>query len=470
MSKEKDVTKVHVVDVVHHGSKIVLPEDLAITDAIDVLKRKAVEEEEFVNTRERIMVFPWDGALALRKAIEKQFGVALQNSGFFGAQQFAVESGVNETIQVPWGSFSLPGVEGEVACSADFYDERLVFEVRAQVKRKHEKVIQNLIRLTREIAGQESIYRGKAFKMKFRKNGDIDKMAQPRFMELSNVESAIFSDELQREIDTNILAPIRYSEVVRKAGTPLKRGALLAGKFGVGKTLLAQNTAREATKNGWTFLYCEDVSELADAIQFAQAYQPCVIFVEDIDRVTSGSRNGNMNEILNTLDGIGTKGSEIFTIMTTNSVETINPAVLRPGRVDVLLFVDPPDEAAVTKLIRTYGRNLIAKNADLTEVGTLLKGRIPAEIREVVERAKLNSIARNKGVEGQVNGNDLADAARTFIKSKERLAPPVSPDGKEFVREFGRGLGEEMFSGMANFLQNTHDNGLPGKEARATSK
>jgi|SRR5579872_360598 len=455
---EKHVEEVHVIDVIRHGTQLVLPDDLDVEAAIRVLQRKQQQEEEMINTSERVMVFPWDGALALRKALEMHFGVALQNSGFFGARQFAVESGVNETVQVPWGSFSLPGIEGDVSCSADFFENRLVFEVRAEVKRKYEPVIKQLVALTRDIANRESIYRGKAFRMKFRlDDGQVDKKAQPKFMDLSNVEQVIFSDELQEEIDTNILAPILYSDAVRAAGTPLKRGALLAGKFGVGKTLLAANTAKAAVENDWTFLYCEDVREISDAVQFAQAYQPCVIFAEDADRATSGSRTTNMDTILNTLDGIGTKGSEIFVILTTNAVENINPAVLRPGRIDALLFVDPPDELAVTKLIRAYGRDLVAPGENLSEVGVLLRGRIPAEIREVVERAKLNTISRTSGIGGPITGKDLVAAAKTFIKAKERLAPTSSDaDGNAAMRFFGEGFAKVFATTLAEYLQQQH--------------
>lgn len=282
-------------------------------------------------------------------------------------------------------------------------------------------------------------------------------------MDLRNIEPTIFSADLQREIDTNIMAPIRFPDAVRAAGTPLKRGVLMAGRYGVGKTLLSANVAKEATENGWTFLYCEDVRELPDALQFATAYQPCVIFAEDVDRVTAGDRTSELDEILNQIDGIGTKGAEILTILTTNAVEKIHPAMLRPGRIDVPLFVDPPDPDAVIQLVRMYGRDLIGEGEDLSEVGAVLQGRIPAVIREVVERSKLENISRTKGKGGKVSAEDITAAARTYLKAEERLQPPQAADGASTMEAFGRGMGEAIAVPIAQFLQKPqvvpHSNG-----------
>src|SRR5438132_31395 len=81
------------------------------------------------------------------------------------------------------------------------------------IKREHVREITVLIDLTRKIAAEKSTYRGQAIRMKFRTSqGVVDKNAQPKFMDLANVEPVIFSAPLQDEIDTNIMAPILYSD------------------------------------------------------------------------------------------------------------------------------------------------------------------------------------------------------------------------------------------------------------------
>jgi ATP-dependent 26S proteasome regulatory subunit len=120
-----------------------------------------------------------------------------------------------------------------------------------------------------------------------------------------------------------------------------------------------------------------------------------------------------MDALLNTLDGVDTKGKEIITVFTTNHIETINPAILRMGRVDTCVRVDPPDASAAVKLVQKYGRGLINSQTNFNEVGKKLAGRIPAFIREVTERAKIAAIARLKGgnITGKVLEADIMAAA-----------------------------------------------------------
>lgn len=449
--EKKQPPPIHVAAVVRHGDKLVLPANAKIRDMIKVLERWEADEETQIVVQEKMPVSPWDGGIALGKAIEQLFGVMLQTSipGMWGPeppQQIAVECGVGKTVQVPWGGFSLPNIDGQIQCAAAWGDNRtIVFQFVAKIRKKHEPAIRELMKLTRELAQTESIYQKQAIRVRFfDESGDRDPLMMPKFMDLSKVEPTIFADSLQREIDTNIMSLLRHSDKVRAAGTPLKRGVLMCGTYGVGKTLLSANIAKVATENNWTFVYVENVQELPDAIKFAQVYQPCVIFAEDVDRVTGGDRSEALDEILNHLDGISTKGAEILTVLTTNDVGVINPAMLRPGRIDVPLFVDPPDAVAVQKLIRMYGKN-IDPTEDLAEVGVLLEGKIPAVIREVVERSKLEVISRTKGGDDTIRAIDLIGAAQTYLKAQQRLRPPVV-DRLEKYEAVGVGLAKGLTS------------------------
>src|SRR5262249_43736373 len=157
----------------------------------------------------------------------------------------------------------------------------------------------------------------------------------------------------------------------------------------------------KAVRNGWTFIYLDTVLDLKRGLDFAARYAPAVLFAEDIDRVVDGERSVSLDEILNTIDGVDTKNGEIITVFTTNHVEKINPAMLRMGRLDALIHVAPPDAKAAERLVQLYSRGLLEDNCDLTEVGKMLSGKIPAFIREVTERAKIATIAR-------VGGPDIA--------------------------------------------------------------
>jgi transitional endoplasmic reticulum ATPase len=196
---------------------------------------------------------------------------------------------------------------------------------------------------------------------------------------------------------------------------------LLEGPYGTGKTLAATVTAKKCEANGWTFITVGRVTALEGALQFAVAYQPCVVFVEDIDREMAGERTAQMDDILNKIDGIISKGAEIMVVLTSNAAENINRAMLRPGRLDAVLHIGPPDADAVQKLLRVYGRKLIKPGEDLTQAGLALAGRIPAVIREVVERSKLYAIGRAPGADFYLTDMDIVRSAAGMAHHLELL-------------------------------------------------
>jgi transitional endoplasmic reticulum ATPase len=461
---------VHVAEVVRHGTSIVLPTGVSYGDAIDILAQKKEEEEQEISFTEKILAFPWDAALALKKALDQKFGIAMQQEDFFsGARMISIESGPNgEAIPVPWGTFTAPGIDGSISCSAAIHEGRLIFELVANVKRKHQSTIQEVAALTRDILTRDSIYRGKAFEMKFRdENGNVDKMAQPKFMDVSKTEKLIFSRFIEEEIKTNILTPIRHASVLRANDMPVSRKVLAAGEFGTGKTLLARNVAQVATDQGWTFVYAK-AEEFTDALEFAKGYSPAVVFVEDIDRTTSGQRDKQLDNLSYALDGINNKGVEIITIMTTNKPGEINKVILRAGRTDIAIFLDTPDPEAVTRLVRSYGKDSIAADEDLVAVGEVLAGQIPAVIREVVERSKLRSIARTDGQQVTISADDLVFTAKSYLSAQERLAGPET-EKADYLKTFGQGIGEAIATGVAGHLAQVHlANSQNGHHAPAT--
>jgi transitional endoplasmic reticulum ATPase len=419
--------KVHIAEVIRHGEQLIIPKAMTIQDAIALLMRQAKYEDETVDIKEDIDCFLWDGALALSKAMARKFGFASAEvipGGFFRPDQkpqmISVNVEFNRTVLVPWGRFTLPGVEGHIETTYNHKDGKIIFSIKSTVRRKYEEVIRELVSLTREIVKNESIYRGKAIRIRFKDDhGNNEAMPTPFFLDLTRVneKELIFSEDVQNAIETSIFTPVEQSKKCREYRIPLKRGVLLSGPYGTGKTLAAYVTAKKCDKNNWTFLYCERANELGEMVRFAKQYEPAVIFCEDIDREVEGERTVEMDDILNIVDGIESKNSEIMIILTTNHVEKIAKAMLRPGRLDAVINVLPPDAKAVEKLVRLYGRELIAVEDDLSKVGEVLKGRIPAVIRECVERSKLAAIKRagdNLSGSMKITADDLHEAALTM--------------------------------------------------------
>lgn len=442
--------EVRDVGVEFRGDKIILPEREGIPmpypTAISWLQRKQQEEEMTVKVIHTLECSPLDGAVSFHRALSEKYGWTnlLPTPGFFGSTppvMVGVAIAPGKTIQVPIGNVEVPGIDGELHISMNA-NPRPQFVLVANVKRKHEYLINEIMSLARKMLRENSIYKGSAIKLSFeweRKGENWHPVTHaPRFMDLdpSLEASLIFGEKVAGDLNIGLFTPIEQTAACRRYGVPLKRGVLLSGPYGTGKTLTANITALKAVRNGWTFIYLDSVKDLKRGLEFAAQYGPAVLFAEDIDRVVAGERSVELDEMLNTLDGIDTKSGEIITVFTTNHIEKINPAMLRMGRLDALIEVAPPDADAAARLVKLYSRGLLEDSADLTLVGERLAGKIPAFIREVTERAKIAAISRLQGepIEGKVQQADLLTAAHA-METHNALINPEKGDGKTNLPE-----------------------------------
>lgn len=441
------------VAVVRRGHEIVLPEGMGYNQGIEWLQRRRDEDEKIVAVQEDVDAYPMEGGYAFMRALQRTYGFTslINTPTMFGPkppQLIGLEIGIGETAQVPWGRMQVPDVEGWIGTTIATKDnDRFVFRIVGEVKQKEKHKVAALAALTRKIVAEESIYRGQAIRVKFQDPTEetADPYISPRFMDTSGVRAneLVFSDEVMEQVNTSLFTPIERTELCRKYGIPRKRGVLLEGPYGTGKTLTAFVTAAKAVQNGWTFVYLDNVAQLKQAIMFAKQYEPAVIFAEDIDQVIGDQdRDEETNEILNTIDGVISKTSEILVCLTTNHVETINQAMLRPGRLDAVISVRPPDATAAEKLIRLYARGLLEKKQDLSGVGELIAGQQPAVIREAVERAKLRAVARLKEGEAlTLRAADLELASKSMLSHLELLVP-LEEDGRSDVEKAADSLAD----------------------------
>lgn len=419
------------------GTKLIIPEGLALRDLLVMVKRMiADEEQEYVVHLDYDFILP-EGMVAFDQAMSDVFGWSLgvTTQSFFGKnppQKVSLEIGPNKTIQATFGPVATPGIDGQLVVGSYMKDGLPRMRLSVQVLNKQRNRIDLLNTRIRDLVKNNSIYRGQAIYLPV-VEGDLDEHPPqdffPRFLDLSevNVNELVFSSETAAIIEDNVFGPIRNTQEFRNAGIPLKTGILMEGPYGCGKTLTALALAKTAVQNGWTFFLVKDARHLKTTLDFASNYQPAVVFCEDIDRVmedTMGSRTESIDSILNTIDGIMAKSSEMMVVLTTNHVEKISKAMLRPGRLDVVVSITPPDAGAVEKLLRQYARGLIPVNEDLTKVCQRLEGQIPAMVREVVERSKRSAIAQGqKMVNGEIviRAIDLERAAAGLMRHLELL-------------------------------------------------
>lgn len=433
--------EVHVAEIVHHGEQLILPENMGMDDAIDLIKRRKRYLEEEVEMVEVFNVFPWDGAYSLNTVLTKKFGwsPAEATPSFFESnppKMVTIDIDHDKKATIPFGRFSLPNVDGHIDCSATRKNGRVVFAIEATVLRKDEQTIKELFAELHAELKVSSIYRGKAFKLRFRdERGRQIAVPEPKFMDTTDIDEGmlVYPHETQMAIETNLFTPIQRIRDCIANDIPVKRGVLLGGTFGTGKTMAAKVASKYAVQNGLTYLYVTRADELSDAIEFAKMYcdPACVIFCEDIDRAMkadNSERTVEIDDILNIIDGIDTKASNIITVLTTNDLKSITPAMLRPGRLDAVIDVLPPDAAAAQKLVRLYGADAIPADEDLTEVGKTLDGVIPAVIAEVVKRAKLAQLRLQESgtLVTSLTSTALLDASKSMRSQLDLLYRPVA--------------------------------------------
>jgi len=453
------------------GRSITLPAEptpMSVKDAAKALAQKAEEEEMKVTVAEAVDTLPWDGAQAFAKAIDDLFGWRImreRNVGFFKIPPTirSIKTGPDpdETIQVFWGDIHIPNIDETLRTSVERKDGRLIFQVSGEIRKKNRHILEMLMALTRIYAQDKSIYKGKAFSIEIDDSGKMTEK-EPVFLKLNPhmEDELIFSQAVKDQLDINLFMPIKHTQTARQLGVPLKRGILLEGPYGVGKTMAAAATASIAVRSGWTYITINRVSGLHQVLEFARRYAPCVIFAEDIDRVISGEeRTVKIDDILNTLDGVSGKTHEVITVLTSNHVDRVNKAMLRPGRLDAIITITPPDEEAAEKLMRSYSRGLIKPSAKLTKSREAVAGRIPAVIREVVERAKLAAVLRcNGAIPTELTDEDLVKSANSMAAHLELMRKPEQ-EAATAHEQLGRALADVLegvlYKRDTNFLDPT---------------
>jgi transitional endoplasmic reticulum ATPase len=476
--------------VKRQGDQIILPEGMSSADAIRAIKRHDEDQARIIDINEKMECFPIEGAYALHKALSTIYRWVdmVPTPSFFGNRpphmlQVPVDH-LGKVISVPWGRLEVAKFEGGWLSAGAVFDKgRWVFSLCGQVQRKFQDEVLKISTLIRKILLEESLYKGKAIKVDF-DGADPDSFDPtkevPSFVDATKIraEDLMLNKDTMDLVDSAVLTPLRSSNMCRKLGIPLKRGVLASGRYGTGKTLLGSVVAKVGTENGWTFIYLSKVTGLAEALLFAKQYAPSIVFAEDVDQYVGTTRDGDVNDVLNTIDGIELKGVELMTILTTNHVENINPAMLREGRMDAIIHFDVPNEATTKRLLVKYGRGLIDNAVQLDNVAKLLTSAqsIPARIREVVERAKLSAIRRMKHESDKLslNENDLMIAAKGVIgqaPSNLRKSPEIV--WSMVANQIGRTIGDMVGQGIieaSSALKSANESPRPIVEGEIVNK
>ena len=400
-------------DVVFDGTRFVIPLQIkSLRQAAKELAKRADAEEEITSMSATFPYRPWDMAAAVTKAIRIAFGfssgVTIQT--FFGKilPEFrTIPVGVNETMQVPWGAITMPGLGDNTMHLADMADRELgpVGYISWEIAQKHRNVANGFFALVRKILDEESIYRGHA----------IDGAPMPNYFDTKGVDPAdvVYTSEVMRQLEANVWSPIRHAEQLKALGQPGKRSVLFEGPYGTGKTLGAALTAQVAVENGWTFLICRPgVDDLHRTLQTARMYQPSVVFFEDLDTVGGGDNDKDqVTRILDSFDGMQTKDLNMLLVLTTNHADKIHKGMIRPGRLDAVIHIGAMERDGVERLTKRVIGTALAEDVDFDAVFASMQGYMPAFVREALDRAVRYSVARNNGTLSRIDTEDLVLAA-----------------------------------------------------------
>jgi cell division protease FtsH len=244
-------------------------------------------------------------------------------------------------------------------------------------------------------------------------------------------------DEAKAEL-TEVVDFLRHPDKYGKLGGRIPHGVLLAGAPGTGKTLLARAVAGEADVPFFSIAASEFVEAIVgvgaarvrDLFEEAKASAPAIVFIDELDAVgrsrTSGiagfsggndEREQTLNQILTEMDGFDSATS-VIVIGATNRPDVLDQALLRPGRFDRRVAVQPPDRAGREAILRVHARGVpLGPDVDLARIAATTPGMVGADLANLVNEAALTAARRGHDT---VRLEDFTDALERILLGAER--------------------------------------------------
>ncbi len=247
-------------------------------------------------------------------------------------------------------------------------------------------------------------------------------------------------DQVKQQLKEMVEWPLKHPEMFTRMGIEPPKGILLFGPPGCGKTLLAKAVATESEANFIAVRGPEVLSKwvgesekaIRKVFQKARQAAPCIIFFDEIDSIAprrglyggeSGVTERLVNQLLTEMDGIE-KLKSVVVIAATNRPDILDPALLRPGRFDRVVYVPPPDKKGRLEIFKVHTRNMpLAEDVDLEKLAEITEGYTGADIEAVCREAALNALREDPHAK-KVH-------MKHFEKALEMVSPSVSSEDAE---------------------------------------
>ena len=279
------------------------------------------------------------------------------------------------------------------------------------------------------------------------------------FQDVAGIDEAV--EELREVVDF-LKMPDKYQAL----GGRIPKGVLLVGPPGTGKTLLAKAVAGEAGAPFFSLSGSEFVemfvgvgaARVRDLFSQAEAKAPCIVFIDELDalgKTRTGAvvgghdeREQTLNQLLVEMDGFDTNRGVII-MAATNRPETLDPALMRPGRFDRQVVVDRPDISGREAILKVHTRHVKhGPNVDLRRIAALTPGSVGADLANLVNEAALMAARAGKELITMAEFEEAIERGAVGLERKSRI---MNPDEKQRVayHEAGHAL-------VACSLPNTH--------------
>jgi len=249
--------------------------------------------------------------------------------------------------------------------------------------------------------------------------------------------------------------PIKRPEAFKRMGIRPPKGILLYGPPGCGKTLVARAVATESEANFISIkgpeIFSKWVGESEKAIREVfrkgRTAAPAIIFFDEIDAIIprrgmgysdSGASERVISQLLTEMDGIESLES-VVVIAATNRPDILDPAVLRPGRFDRLIYVPAPDQKTLEQIFKIYTSNMpLDKTVNVQELARMALGYSGADVEALCREAALNALRKNSEAK-EVTADD-------FTTAMENIKPSITPDIETWYQSFIKRVRKEKTS------------------------